>query len=84
MFDSTSRLVKVGDALSQLANVLLLPRHSETTSNESISGRSHRVGWRNAERFINWMFSPDHCAKAYANDVLRARDYIQDYDSKAV
>ena len=35
-----SRLVRAGDALSQLANVLLL----NGDANESISGRAHRQG----------------------------------------
>ena len=47
---NTPRLIKIGDALSQLANVTLLPRHRETTANESISGRAHRLGWRRTER----------------------------------
>lgn len=46
MIDNTPRWTKIGDALSQLLNVALLPRHKETTANESISGRAHRCGWR--------------------------------------
>lgn len=52
MIDNTPRWIKIGDALSQLFNVALLPRHKETTANESISGRAHRCGWR-AERWID-------------------------------
>ena len=86
MIDNTSRLVKVGDALSQLCNVLLLPRRRETTSNESISGRCHRCGWRTAERIIDRLFSrweADHCAKAYEADKVRAEQYLTDYNNKA-
>ncbi len=71
----TSRLFKIGDALSQLANVALLPMHHETTANESISGRAYRCGWRRTEAVINWLFSPwekDHCRQAYEADRLRA------------
>jgi lysozyme family protein len=64
MSDDTPRLVKIGDAISQLFNVTFLPRHRETNANESISGRAHRKGWKRTERFINWLFSSwenDHC-----------------------
>ena len=76
---NTPRLIKIGDALSQLLNVALLPRHRETTANESISGRAHRLGWRRVERFIDWLFSPwerDHCRKAHEADLRRARQLI--------
>lgn len=74
-----SRLIKIGDALSQLVNVTFLPRHRETTANESISGRAHRLGWRRTERFIDWLFSPwerDHCRRAHEADLRRARQLI--------
>lgn len=70
-----SRLHKIGDALSQLFNVALLPRHHETTANESISGRAHRQGWKRTEKFIDWLFSPweaDHCRRSYEADLTRA------------
>lgn len=47
------RLIKIGDALSQLANVTLLPRHRETTANESISGRAHEADLRRARQLID-------------------------------
>lgn len=71
-----SRLIKIGDALSQLANVAFLPRHQETNANESISGRSYRMGWRRTERVIDWLFAPwekNHCRKSYEADVRRAK-----------
>lgn len=77
---NTPRLIKIGDALSQLLNVTLLPRHRETTANESISGRAHRMGWRRTERFINWLFrwwEPEHCRKAHEKDVMRATLWAQ-------
>lgn len=73
------RLIKIGDAMSQLFNVALLPRHRETTANESISGRAHRLGWRRAERFIDWLFSPwepEHCRRSHEADLRRARQLI--------
>lgn len=73
--DDTPRLIKAGDALSQLANVLLLPGHTYTNANESISGRAHRMGWKRAEKFIDFLFSPwekDHCMRANMKDMQRA------------
>ena len=73
--DTTPRIIKIGDALSQLINVALLPGHRQTTANESISGRAHRVGWRRIERVIDAVFSPferDHCRKAHEADVARS------------
>ncbi len=76
----TSRLMKIGDALSQLVNVAFLPMHHQTSANESISGRAHRCGWSRAEAFIDWIFSPwevDHCRLAYERDIERAKATIE-------
>lgn len=76
---NTHRLIKIGDAISQLLNVTLLPRHRETTANESISGRAHRMGWRRVERVIDCLFllwERDHCKKAHEADLRRARELI--------
>ena len=73
------RLIKIGDAMSQLLNVALLPRHRETTANESISGRAHRMGWRRVEAVIDFIFLPwerDHCRRAHEADLRRARQLI--------
>lgn len=73
--DTTPRIIKIGDALSQLINVALLPGHRQTTANESVSGRAHRMGWRRIERVIDAVFSPferDHCRKAHEVDVARS------------
>ena len=78
------RLIKIGDALSQLANVAFLPSHRETTANESISGRAHRCGWW-VERFIDWLFRPwerDHCRKAHEKDIERARQWVEMHSKK--
>jgi len=67
-----SYLIRVGDALSQFGNVLLL----NGDANESISGRAHREGWQRTERIINRLLAwlePDHCRTAYLADLERAR-----------
>ena len=77
--DTTPRIIKIGDALSQLVNVALLPGHRQTTANESISGRAHRCGWR-AERWIDAIFRPwekDHCRRAHEADLARAMKLLQ-------
>jgi len=79
MNDPTRRLVKIGDAFSQLLNVALLPNHTLTTANESISGRAHRCGWKRTERFIDWLFSPwerDHCFMSHNADLQRAEQFL--------
>lgn len=81
MTENTSRLVKIGDALSQLLNVLLLPKHRETTANESISGRAYRQGWKRTERAINWLFSlieKDHCRVSHETDIARSKQFVSD------
>ena len=79
MNDTTPRYIKVGDATSQLLNVLLLPQHKYTNANESISGRCHRCGWKWAEKAINalfYVFEKDHCRKAYIADVSSDKQLI--------
>jgi cell division inhibitor SulA len=76
----TSRIYKVGDALSQLFNVALLPRHHDTNANESISGRAHRLGWKRTEAVIDWLFSrweKDHCRLSHEADVARAEELLE-------
>jgi hypothetical protein len=82
---NTPRLIKIGDALSQLFNVTFLPRHRETTANESISGRAHRMGYKRLASIIDSIFSPwesDHCRKAHEKDVERARLLIKHEENK--
>lgn len=74
------RLYKVGDALSQLVNVALLPNHRSTNANESISGRAYRMNWKRTVKVIDWLFSPwekDHCRLSYEADLKRAEDYLR-------
>jgi hypothetical protein len=79
MADLTPRLIKIGDAFSQLVNVAVLPNHKDTTANESISGRAYRQGWKNARKVIDFLFLPferDHCKKSHEADLQRARDLL--------
>jgi hypothetical protein len=81
IFDPTPRWKKIGDALSQLGNVgNPFADHTQTTSDESISGRAHREGsW--VERPIDWLFlrltgEVGHCRNSYEADVARARALV--------
>lgn len=78
MIDNTKRLVKIGDACSQLFNVLLLPNHQQTTANESISGRSYRMKWTKAIKAIDFVLGEGHCREAYLNDIDRSSQYLRD------
>lgn len=83
MNDVTPSYIKIGDALSQLFNVLLLPRHKYTNANESISGRAYRCKWKYTEKFINTIchpFEKDHCRKAFESDLKRAKMLIEKYE----
>jgi len=83
-----SRAMKVGDALSQLINVAILPDHHDTNANESISGRAYRCGWTRTQWFINRLFWWDragnrgHCELADGRDVDRARELIESLDRR--
>ena len=82
--DEAWRIAKIGDALSQLANVTLLPGHINTTANESISGRSYRMGWR-LQIVIDALFfweGPGHCRRAHLSDIERARALLKAEDQK--
>jgi hypothetical protein len=65
--------IKIGDATSQLANVILLNGHP----NESLSGRAWRTRsiWYKVIDLILW-FDKDHCQMAYLNDTLYAKELI--------
>ena len=83
-FDSTPRWLKIGDAVSQLLNVLLLPNHKETSANESISGRTHRQGWKRTEKVLNFLFlwlEKDHCRIAHEQDVERCKRFVKNETS---
>lgn len=67
-------LIKVGDALSQLANVVLLNGHP----NESLSGRAYRTGskWQKVIDDVLF-FDKEHCKKSHENDIAYAKDLIE-------
>ena len=74
--------IRVGDAVSQLLNVVFL---FSQNPNESISGRCYRMRhkkqWQIAMAVIDFLFSPievGHCEKAYDNDVARCATLIKD------
>jgi hypothetical protein len=66
-------LIKIGDATSQLANVILLAGHP----NESLSGRAWRTKsvWYLVIDYVLW-FDKDHCQVAYENDLIYARKLL--------
>jgi hypothetical protein len=73
----TSRLIKLGDATSQLGNVLLF----NGDPNYSISGDAYRYKREWLRRFIDWLASPweqDHCRLAHENDVSKAERLLQE------
>ena len=68
------RLIRIGDALSQLCNVTFFNGHP----NESMSGRSYREGlW--AEKWIDRLlwFDPNHCRESYRNDLKYAAELLR-------
>lgn len=66
-------LIKIGDALSQFLNVVLLNGHP----NESLSGRAWRTKsiWYKVIDSLLW-FDKDHCKCAYENDLNYARKLL--------
>lgn len=62
-------LIRIGDALSQMINVVLFNGHP----NESISGRAWRTQsvWYKLIDFVLW-FDKDHCLNSYLNDLRYA------------
>lgn len=83
--DNSNRITKIGNAMSQLANVTLLPNHKMTTANETISGRAHRMEWQ-IEKVIDviffWEQNPRHCKRAYLSDLDRALAYIESHNKR--
>ena len=74
-------LIRVGDALSQLINVVFL---WSKNPNESISGRAYRLqgeskAWMYARVTIDLLASvweKEHCKLAYEGDVRRAKELL--------
>jgi 23S rRNA maturation-related 3'-5' exoribonuclease YhaM len=76
-----SYCVRVGDAVSQLINVVVF---LSTNPNESLSGRSYRQKhhwfWGKMLVVIDAMFYPiqkEHCRKSHEADVKRASDLLK-------
>ena len=65
-------LIRIGDALSQLLNVLLLNGHP----NESLSGRAYRTKSRWYIVIDLIFFDPRHCLDAFENDLKYAEQLI--------
>jgi hypothetical protein len=80
MIDNTPRIIKIGDALSQLLQVIWpFWDHRASNANESISGRLHRERRpfrRVVDALFFWQRNPGHCERAYRSDLSRARDYL--------
>jgi hypothetical protein len=69
-----SYLAKIGDAFSQLMNVILF----NGDPNQSISGDAYRLNRYNLRALIDsvlW-FDEDHCRQAYLKDVEYARKLL--------
>lgn len=73
----TSRLNRLGDAISQFGNVLLF----NGDPNYSISGEAYRKKREWLRRLIDALFArweAEHCRTAYLNDVQKARALVVD------
>ena len=79
------RISMIGSALSQLLNVCTARDLTETGPNESVSARMHRQG-RRGEQIINvlffWQRNPDHCERAFLDDVSDAKALIAEIEGK--
>jgi hypothetical protein len=74
-------LLRVGDALSQLANVLVF---FGKNANESVSGRAYRLRnlswpWAVVYQLINFIFvcQKNHCRSAYFSDRQKAKRMLE-------
>jgi hypothetical protein len=79
------RISMIGSALSQLLNVMTARDLTETGPNESLSARMHRQG-RQGEQIINvlffWQRNPDHCERAFLDDVSDAKALLAEIEGK--
>ena len=79
-------VLTVGDALSQVANVVLFLGDN---ANESVSGRAWRLRnkylfWGIMRKVIDWLAAPleaDHCEASHKADVSRAAKLLRDQGS---
>lgn len=72
-----SYLIRVGDAISQLINTVLL----NGEPNESTSARAYRCGWQ-AESIINFFLGKTHCRDAFYADLIRMREYLKNQETR--
>ena len=79
------RISMIGSALSQILNVMTARDLTETGPNESLSARMHRQG-RRGEQIINvlffWQRNPDHCERAFLDDVSDAKALLAEIEGK--
>lgn len=76
-------LIRIGDCLSQLLNVVVFFGQNP---NESVSGKAHRMRriswqWAMLRSIINYIFiwQFDHCRNSYMADLERARKTVRDH-----
>ena len=74
-----TRLIKVGDATSQMFNVALFNGHP----NESMSGRAWRTQskWHKVIDAI-FFFDQNHCKVAFENDIAYAKELVKFYSDR--
>lgn len=89
--------MKIGDATSQLLQVMLFRRHEDSDAHESMSGRCYwesmygkhagHWSWRFGRTLIDFLFypwdGPDHCQKADERDYYRALHKVKTYEGRA-
>jgi hypothetical protein len=71
-------LIKIGDALSQLLNVLIF----NGDPNHSISGDAWRFNRHKTRAVLDFVFYPfekDHCFRAHLHDVQKATKLSQEW-----
>jgi len=71
MYGITKYFMNVGNALSQLANVVFL----NGKPNETLSGRFYREDWV-AAKVLDYFF-PGHCLETHLNERIAAREYLE-------
>lgn len=76
-----SRLARIGDAISQVGNVLLF----NGNPNHSISGDAYRYNRPRWMALANWLFrDDDHCRHAHLKDVWLADRLISQTPSHLI
>ena len=74
-------LIRLGDALSQLFNVMLF----NADPNYSISGDSFRFNRQLLMLIVDAIFHPferEHCRESYVNDVQKAYRLIDEHEKR--